>query len=189
MFIKALSVFLVCLLSGCETSILQPDNANRTQQKEKAELFVNMKRSGCNGNCATYDLTIQPDGKVIFDGKSWTELVGKAESELTENQLKQLIAEIENADFFSLENAYNYDSKNCPVTASDMPGVTLHIKINEKEKTIDHDLGCWENTQQANQNGNLPEDITKKIFPQQLYILENKIDEIVETKRWTGKRK
>lgn len=176
------------MFSACGTSISQTDNTNQTRQREKTELFVSMKKSGCNGRCPVYDLTIQPDGRVIFDGKSYTELTGKAEDKLTENQLKQIVAEIENANFFSLDDAYNYDSKNCPITASDMPGVTLHIKLGTREKIIDHDLGCWENKQVKKENGNFTDDITKKIFPQQLYILENKIDEIVETKRWIGKR-
>ncbi len=49
--------------------------------------------------------------------------------------------------------------------------------MKEKEKTIIHNLGCIEI------GGNW------KVFPQQLYNLENKIDEIVETKRWIGERK
>ena len=183
------------MFSVCGSSISQTENTNQSQPKEKPELSLKMERFGCNGRCPAYDLTIQPDGKIIFDGKFWTELTGKAEGKLTENQLKQLIDEIENAKFFSLDNAYNFDSKNCPIMATDMPRVKLHVKLNDKEKTIDHDLGCWGDNREEKQGSNSnevkthSEDITKKIFPQQLYILENKINEIADTKRWIGERK
>lgn len=195
MFIsKVFSIFLVCLLAACGNSVSKTKNTNEFQPKEEAELSLKMERSGCYGRCPIYDLNIQPDGKVIFDGKFWTKISGKAEDKLTENQLKQLIAEIEKANFFSLENAYNYDSQNCPSIATDLPGVKLYIKLNSKEKTIDHYLGCFENDREEklqDNSGNVrvKENWEPKVFPQELYNLENKIDEIVETKRWIGESK
>ncbi len=149
--------------------------------KEKNELSLKMERSGCYGPCPIYDLIIQPDGKVTFDGKFYTEVKGKTEGKITQEQLKQLIDEIEKANFFSLDNAYNYKSKNCPELATDLPSVNLEIKLNGKEKTINHYYGCFEK-ETSNQN----KDWAEKVFPQQLFKLENKIDEIVETKRWIG---
>lgn len=196
MFIsKIFSFFFVCLLAACGNSVLQNENVTPTHPQEKTELSLKMERSGCYGQCPIYDLTVERNGKVTFEGKSYTEIKGKVEDKLTEDQLKRLIAEIEKANFFSLDNAYSYDSKNCPSTATDMPGVKLNIKLTDKEKTIDHYLGCWENKREETQSNNSNEvkisneDLTKRIFPQQLYNLENKIDEIVETKRWIGERK
>lgn len=171
----------VCLFSVCGGSVSQTENTNQTKTKEKPELSLKMERSGCYGRCPIYDLTIQPDGKVTFDGKGYTQTKGKAEDKLTEEQLNQLIAEIEKANFFSLDNAYNYDSKNCPELYTDSPVVNLTIKLKGIEKRINHYQGCNEKDS-VNQNKNW----TEKIFPQQLYKLENKIDEIVETKRWIG---
>ncbi len=151
-----------------------------------------MKRSGCYGRCPIYDLTIEPDGKVLFEGKFWTKITGKAEDKLTVEQSTQLFTEVEKANFFSLESNYNYNSKNCPDLATDLPSVILSIQINKKSKTIEHYLGCFEKyTPKKNNSGNIrvEKDWTEKVFPQQLYNLENKIDEIVETKRWIGEQK
>lgn len=193
MFIsKVFSVFFICILVACGNSALRTENTN--QQKEKIELSLSMKRSGCYGQCPIYDLTVQSDGKVIFEGKGYTEMTGKVESNLSEEKMNQLIAEINRINFYSLENSYSIDSGNCPNDSTDMPNVKLYIKLNEKEKTIDHYLGCWEDKPKEMQSNSSNEvkvsngDLTKRIFPQKLYNLENKIDEIVETKRWIGEQ-
>ena len=176
---------------GCGNSVLHTENTN--QQIEKIELSLSMKRSGCYGRCPIYDLTVQPDGKVLFEGKFWTKITGKAEDKLTEEQLKLLTVEIEKADFFSLNDDYGFKSKNCPNIATDNAGVNLYIKLNGKEKTINHYLGCLENDKpNIHTNDNLAikkaEELQEIVFPQPLYNLENKIDEIVGTKRWIGEQ-
>jgi len=184
MFISKFFLFIfVCLFSVCANSVSQTENTNQTQTKEKPELSLKLERNGCNGGCPKYDLTIEPNGEIIFEGKSWTKVKGKAEDKLTEEQLNQLIAEIEKANFFSLDNAYNYDSKNCPEIYTDSPGVNLTIKLKGIEKRINHYHGCNE------KDSVTQKDWTERIYPQQLYKLENKIDEIVETKRWVGEEK
>ncbi len=68
----------------------------------------------------------------------------------------------------------------------------LSIKLNGKEKTINHDWGCWEDSPTENDSTGdikIVKDWSPKVFPQQLYNLENRIDEIVETKRWVGERR
>jgi hypothetical protein len=200
------------LLAACGNSVLQnentnqnqqKENTNQNQQKENTELSLSMKRSFCFGECPIYDLTIQSNGKVIFEGKKYTKTIGKTESKLEKEKIKQLITEIEKANFFSLDNAYNYDSNNCPLYISDSSSVLLSIKLNGKEKTINYDWGRWENDRPTQNDSTdikiekdwspndikLEKDWSPKVFPQQLYNLENKIDEIVETKRWIGERK
>lgn len=207
--LKILSFFIICILASCgksvsqnESKTLQNENTNQNQQikstnqnrqKELTELSLSMKRSGCFGECPIYDLTIQSDGKVIFEGKKYTKTIGKAESKLEKEKIKKLIAEIGKANFFSLDDSYNYESKNCPLSMSDHPNITLYIKLDGKEKTINHDWGCWKDSPLTSPDSNgssvMQENWKPTIFPQKLYLLENKIDEIVETKRWIGEGK
>jgi hypothetical protein len=175
MFIaKVFLFFFVCMLSACGNSISQTENTNQTKQNELALI---MKRSGCWKFCPIYELTIQPDGKVLFEGIQDTKTKGNAEGVLDKEKLAQVTSEIEKADFFALKNSYTNVSDNCPKYGTDAPTVTLFIKLNGKEKTITHNLGCTETGENW------------KVFPQQLYNLENKIDEIAETKHWIGERK
>ncbi len=193
MFIsKVFSFFFVCMLTVCGNSVSQIENTNQIQQKEKTELSLRMERTGCYGQCPAYDVVVQSDGKVLFNGKSYTKITGKVEDKITEEQLKQLIAEIDNSNFFSFDDAYTYDSENCPSIATDMATVTLFISLNGKEKTIIHYWGCWINQVPKEHNSaniRVEKDYSPQVFPQQLYNLENKIDEIVETKRWVEERK
>lgn len=187
MFIsKSFLILFICMLAACGNSISQTENSNQSPQKEKTQLFLKMEKSGCYGRCPSYDLTVELGEKVMFEGKAYTETTGKAEDKLSAEQLKNLTSEIEKADFFSLENAYDYDSGNCPELATDMPSVKLTIRLNGKEKTINHYHGCFEKDNSPTIKSN---NVADKIFPQQLYILENRINEIIGTKRWIGERK
>jgi len=120
-------------------------------------------------------LSIKADGSIVFDGERFTQTGGRAEDKISAEKVKQLIAEFKNADYFSFKNSYALD--NCPQAATDMSTVKTSIQINNREKAISHYLGCSEG------NG-------KPLgFPQALTDLENKIDEIAETKRWIEERK
>lgn len=201
--LKLLSFFFICILAGCGTSVSQPANVSSqseeaeqdrqlesaNQPKAEPELTIKMERFTWT-HTLDYRLQIQPDGKVFFtktDGKFIdTKITGKAESKLEKEKMKQLLTEIETSDFFSLDSAYGYRFKNCPLVMSDNDSVKIYIKLNGQEKSIDHDLGCLDMP-----IAELKEEINRKdrIHPQKLYKLENKIDEIVETKRWIGEGK
>ena len=200
---KLFSFIFVCFLAGCGNFVSQTEATSSqgksveqnqwlesaSQTKADSELAVRMERFAWT-HTLLYKVEIQPDGKVSFtktDGKfTGTKIMGKDEGKLDKEKMKQLLSEIETADFFSLESAYGYSYKNCPSAMSDNDSVKIYIKLNEKEKTIDHDLGCFDIS-----FAELKEEINRKdkIHPPKLYKLENKIDEIVETKRWIGERK
>ena len=145
------------------------------------ELSVRLERSECYGTCPIYALAIESDGKVTFDGKGYTKVIGKAQSRIDQDQINQIIGAIKSSDFFSFDNKYDQDSGNCPGTAADMPTVTLSIRLGDQEKKIIHYLGCWEPMDRTNRRN-----LSDAIFPQKLYLLENKIDEIVESNQWIG---
>ncbi len=178
MFIsKVFSFFFVCILAVCGNSVSQIENVSPRQQNDKTDLSLRIKTTACFGKCPIYNLTIQPNGKTIFEGIQDTKVKGKAESNLTQEKMNALIDEIDKADFFSFKVSYEYDSGNCPVFFSDAPSIVISVALRGKEKTISHNYGCEETGGKY------------KIFPQQLYNLENKINEIVETKRWIGEGK
>lgn len=177
------------MLAACKSPVSQSGNMVQTEQTNEVEnstqapqavnvsSFITMSRSACFGSCPVYTLTIQPNGKAVFEGIQHTEVKGKVESNLNEKKINMLIAEIEKADFFSFKDSYEPDSGNCPESGSDTANVVISIKLTGREKTVLHNQGCVEIS------------TNYKVFPQQLYKLENKIDEIVETKRWIGEGK
>ena len=143
-------------------------------------LEIRLQRTACYGECPVYTLSIWKNGRVRFEGTEYVGTKGPVHGKITSAKKDLLVAEIVRADFFSLKDAYTSRSGNCPITATDMPSVTLRIKLNGREKTIEHYLGCFETSDKRDE---LP------IFPRSLVLLEDKIDEIVGTDRWIRKDK
>ncbi len=146
--------------------------------KIPVNLLITFERKGCFGSCPDYKLTINANGKVEFQGRQYTQIKGLAKGEIKKEQVKELLKEFENIKFFSLPNYFTYGKGSCETVVTDMPSAIVSIRINKKRKKVFHYLGCFQNTEPP-----------FKIFPEKLYNLENKIDEIVETKRWIGEQK
>lgn len=200
--LKIILIIIVFVTTSCWNNISQIDNQtpqlasniqeeinDQNQPKAEPQLTLRMERFTWT-HTLDYKVEIQPDGKVNFtktNGKFVnSKVTRKAESKLEKEKMKQLLTEIETSDFFCLDSAYSYRFKNCASALTDQDSVKIHIILNGKEHTINHDLGCFDIS-----FAELKEEINRKdrIFPQKLYKLENKIDEIVETKRWIGEGK
>ena len=177
LFLK-LSLLNTFLLAVC--GILALQTAGYSQTKE-SKLILTMERTGCLGRCPVYTLNIQSNGKLVFNGLRNTETHGKTEINLSKEKTNQIINEINKAKFFNLKDSYDRYSGNCPSMVTDHPTVTISIELNERKKTIVHYLGCRERSR-----NNDPFTLGK-VFPQSLFNLEDKIDEIIETKRWVEK--
>jgi hypothetical protein len=171
-----LSLMLTVACSSLKSDLLKPDPFPK-DAAVPPDFAVTLKRTACFGTCPIYTLTIKADGSVVFEGEKFTATTGKAEAKISEAKIRELIKAFEEADYFGFDDSYGYDSSNCPSTATDMPTVTTSIQINNRKKSIDHYLGCTDGTEGFN------------IYPAKLYQLENKIDEIVGTKRWIGEQK
>ncbi len=174
-FLKIFLFIFVCLLAACGNSLSQTANLDQTPGTTNPDLSLKMERSQCLGNCPVYKLEVLQNGRFSFEQFSFSEKdsgftksKGKIENTLNQENINQLIAEIDKIDYFSLSPQIG-TSGNC---ATDHSTVILSIKLRGKEKGIVHNLGC-------SGTANL----------KRLENLENKIDEIVETKRWIGEGK
>lgn len=171
---KYLIIFLISLfIFSCkfrsETSNIFPADS-----KVPADLEIKLERTSCYGTCPVYELTVKADGSVRFKGIQDTK-EKNGETKIDEEKLGQLIAEFKKANYFDLNDSYTME--NCPSAATDNPTAITSIQINGKKKTISHYIGCYERGEKGER------------FPAELLRLENKIDEIVETKRWVGESK
>ncbi len=151
------------------------------------ELTIRLERKGCYGQCPMYILDIQPDGSVKFEGKGYTKTIGAVESKIGHDQLKELISAIRKNDFFAFRDTYETGVDGCPRTATDMPTVILSVRLDNREKTILHYHGCLELSEpQLVEPGKVARAENLQPFPRKLTTLEDRIDEIVSTKQWTG---
>lgn len=148
-------VFGVALLVSCTPNPFPDDG------RVPADTTVELQRGVCYGKCPVYTLTVKADGTVNFIGGEFTETLGEAEGRISEDQVRALIREFENADYFALNG--DYTTEDC---ATDHPTVWTALTINGETKGIQHNSGCDS--------------------PAQLSVLEDRIDEIVGSQIWVG---
>jgi len=165
--IFGLSLALLGLSVGCNGA----GYSDRTviSQGIPKDLKITLERTECFGFCPVYKLTIAADGSVVFEGRRFVKQEGVTKSSVSPERLKQLMAEFDRVNFFSLEDDYSETRLSCP---TDQPSAITSIRINGKSKTINHYLGCLE--------PKVPKGLTE---------LENKIDEIVNTAQWLPDKK
>lgn len=129
---------------------------------------ITLQRTPCFGTCPAYKLMIYEDGKVEYEGKDHVKRKGKAEGRITKEELEKLIAEFERIDYLNLADNYTSDSKNCPQIWTDHPTAVTSLNWKGKKKTITHYHGCRGSS-----------------VLEQLTALEDEIDQVVKTERWT----
>ncbi len=125
-----------------------------------------------------YSVSIYADGTVIFEGTEHTRIKGKVESKISPEKVEGLITEFEKAGYFSLADRYVY-FQDCPQSCVEHPCadtgiylsgdhtfVTTSVNTGQRSKTIVHYYGCENKDTQT---------LTK---------LEDKIDEVANTKQW-----
>jgi hypothetical protein len=167
---RRLLSFILALLIGLSI-------VGKSVENMPKHFSLEINQVGCPWSCPVYTLKVDSSGKMQFEGVEYTEVIGNIESRLSDEQINLLFAEIQKSNFFSLENDYGYESKNCNGIFTDQSNVLLTIEIDGKRKTIDHYKGCLIETR-----------FWQKNTLEELSKFENKIDKIVGTKRWIGER-
>ncbi len=128
---------------------------------------ITLERTACFGTCPMYKVTIASDGTVTFNGVRFTKITGAAKGKISANDYRQLVAEFEKINYFSLPDAYSPGTPVCPRTITDMPSANTSIRLKGKLKGVRHYLGCGEEGALA-----------------KLIALEKKIDDVAGTQKW-----
>ena len=171
--VKALSGFIVLL--GSAVSSVGQFSGEFTIPKDTLITLERVALFDCPV-CVpqpNYNLTISADGTVIFKGNKHVKVVGEAKGKISEKELRGLLIEFDRVNYFSLHERYEWKNDGCPVYITDRPFVYTSIQISGRKKAISHYYGCVED-----------KDDRYIIFQQQLFNLEKKIDEVVNTKQW-----
>ena len=139
------------------------------------ELFF--ERKMCFGWCPVYKVTVHSDGRALYEGEAWVKTKGTVTDDIPPAKVQELISALNEANFSSLHDSYAGKEDGCPEFWTCSPGVVITVKLNGESKTIRHDYGCRE----QRENGDYGE-----VYPNELYVLAKKIDQIVGTSRWVG---
>lgn len=115
-----------------------------------------LEREGCYGFCPSYTITVFKDGRVVWRGKEYVRVKGKAHSRISKSIAAKLFEDAHTADFFQLQDTY---SGNC---ATDGPDENIVLRENGRLKRIN----------------------TYCAAPSELYRLEDAIDEATNSVAW-----
>jgi hypothetical protein len=129
---------------------------------------VTLERTPCFGTCPVYSVAISRTGQVRFNGKHHVTHTGDAADSIPAARVDSLLAELDAAGYFGFADDYVMSSPACGMYATDSPTVITTVNRNGKIKTIRHDRGC-------------------SAAPPELSQLEQRIDEVAGTGRWTGR--
>jgi hypothetical protein len=130
------------------------------------DLQITLERTPCFGTCPFYQLTIDGNGDVTYEGKDFVAVEGTRTTRIDSAKVQELVTAFEDANFFSLEDEYR-------MPATDLPTVITSITLNGRSKRVLHyGLDC---------RGGEP-------APDELCELEQKIDEIVNSDQWVKQK-
>ena len=140
------------------------DYTNSIQEEQSSDprdsAVITMQRHGTqDGMSPVYSLTVHGNGTVIYKGIRNVDTTGVQTYQIPKDKARELVNEFINIYYFALQDRYT-DSLNA--SSSDM--VTTSITMNENSKTVIDDRGAY--------------------APPTLRALEDKIDEITNSKQW-----
>ncbi len=126
-------------------------------------VVIKLKRIGF-GNNPSYNIFIYGDGKVVFEGIKNVETVGIVKDRISKEKVINLLEELKKSNFFKIDKDFEVNP------SSNQPSVDLTLEFKDengalKKKTISHH-------------------VYDPRVPSDLKNFENKIDEIVDTKKW-----
>jgi len=142
------------------------ENTDVSTPASQMGVVITLERTACYGTCPIYTLKIFEDGKVVYNGQDFVSVKGEQSSSITADQLKELVVDFQNADYFNLPDKYT-----APVM--DMPTTITSFSLDGKTKTVSNYGGCLSGSPEK--------------APQALCDLEKKIDALTNSAQWTGK--
>ena len=129
-----------------------------SEQRDYSTAIITLERTACFGTCPIYSLTISGDGKVVYTGENYVTVTSTQTGQISPVTFKELVDEFYKINYFSLQDEYT-------ANITDMPTTITSLTINGKTKKIEDYF-------------NAPEELKK---------LEQKIDEVANSKQWVGK--
>lgn len=162
-------MLLAVALAACSPREPEPAATPAAEPADAAgRPAVTLERTPCFGTCPVYGVTISRSGAVRFTGKHHVADTGLATATIPPARVDSLLAELEAGGYFGFADEYVMDSPACGLYATDSPTVITGVTRDGVTKTIRHDRGC-------------------SAAPPELSALEQRIDEVAGTARWTGR--
>lgn len=83
----------------------RPENETDRRWRPGSLQKITLRRTPCDGSCATYELTVHPDGRVVFDGRTSVRAKGRRIHDVDPQRLDGLREAFVDADFLAIDRA------------------------------------------------------------------------------------
>jgi hypothetical protein len=169
------AIFAVLLLANPpagSTTAIHPDRGHAARAVQKTPfpqirdfrtLRITLRRTMCFGICPDYSVDVHGDGRVRYFGSHHVKAKGQRLDRIPQREVRRLYDAFRSAEFFNLRSSYR-------AAMTDMPTYEISISFDGHTKTV---------TDYRGEAVGMPKSVT---------ALENLIDEVVGTDRWTGRR-
>ncbi len=157
---KASMVFAAALVSAAVLCA----NAQESVPASDTSVVIKLSRTECFGECPVYQVEINGDGTVRYEGKKFVRVLGKQTAHIAAAQVADLVKDFYAIDFFNLKDSYETVTRpdGSVWSASDLPSATTSVTIGSRTKTVRDYYGT----------------------PEKLTALEHKIDKVANTQQW-----
>jgi hypothetical protein len=153
--------WVLVLMVACKTAGGGREAASTLEPKS---LLLRLDRGGCLGSCPAYIVEVDTDGTVRYEGEFHVAMEGTASGRLELTTIATLRAAIDQSEF------WNTPGNCCDCRGvTDAPYVSITLADGRPVKTIRDYHGC-------------------EATPKRIRDLEDSIDRIIGTERWTGTR-
>jgi hypothetical protein len=153
---------------GCARTVA-PSNAPIAPTQTGREV-ITIERRPCYGTCPFYRVRVFDTGRLEYEGLRHVVRLGPVLDSMPRARFDRLRQAFEALPFSSLAPRYAYNEPSCPLYAADAPTVITSFEVDGRATSVEHDHGC---------SG----------VPSALVALEDLIDEVAESWRWTTGRK
>jgi len=119
-----LSLFVLgFVFTGCKSE------KGATVRGVPADFSLYMKRTACMGRCPVYELYVDAQGQVKYQGYLNVEKEGRFEKELSPATLRKLVKAVEDAGYFEMDKVYDQG-------IADLPGVEMKVSMRGQKQQI-----------------------------------------------------
>lgn len=119
------------VMAGCKKKNTSSSNATEEQAKPSSELvLMTFSKSSCYGRCPAYVATIMPDGKIDFNSRANTPVVGSYTFQADVSFVEEVMSRANDINFFELEDKYDNEY------VTDLPATVLTIEMTDKKKGV-----------------------------------------------------
>ena len=160
---------LLTLACAARAPAPAPAEGPPSEAADSTRFALTIYRSPCPGGCLVYSVSVTPEGRITYTGTAEVRRLGTVVSRIPRPRLDAFLRQLEASEYFELASQYRPGEPGCSRYVPSYQTVITSVRAAGRFKRIEHDHGC----------GNVPPALT---------ALERRVDEVLNTERWTGRQ-